>query len=120
MWIFCLSVPTAFYTLPAVVEVSFSAQDFPGNEGDREVTVELNVNRAQRPYTITLRPVTIDEAIMERDNDAAAMPPLSNLNVFLEGLVDNIEDVSKATPYGASKCKKIWLRRDIELNKVLS
>ena len=78
------------FSLPTGVEISFTSLDFPVLEDEGKVRIEMNVDRAQIPYTIILRPVSIDVAMTESGND-------DRLARFLMGITD-LRDVEKATP----------------------
>ena len=82
------------FFLPTGVQIFFTSLDFPVLEDEGEVKIEMNVDRAQIPYTIILRPVSIDVAVDESMNDDGDIFRLAR---FLMGITD-LRDVQKATP----------------------
>ena len=82
------------FSLFTGIEISFASLDFPVLETQQMVQIQMNVDRAQIPYTIILRPVSIDVAVEESMNDD---DDIFRLARFLMGIKD-LRDVEKATP----------------------
>ena len=83
------------FSLFTGIEISFASLDFPVLETQQMVQIQMNVDRAQIPYTIILRPVSIDVAMDESMNDDGDIFRLAR---FLPMSIANLLDVEKATP----------------------
>ena len=86
-----------FLSFAPGVEISFTSDDYDTGEEDGSVLIQLNVDRAQRDYTIILRPVSVNAAIREEMNDDPDQE--IDLTAFTEELgITNLRLVEQATP----------------------